>query len=89
MPGSARKLFELERLSVVVQQHIDSVAAEGRVIGIKIDDLKVSPFSHRTATLEVEQRIRDVAGTATGVGRSARPIWSPVSSTPTTWPTWR
>ncbi|MDV9174462.1 hypothetical protein R6V09_30690 [Streptomyces sp. W16] len=60
------ELFELERLSVVVQQHIDSVAAEGRVIGIKIDDLKVSPF-HRTAILEVEQRIRDVAGTATGV----------------------
>ncbi|WP_089100190.1 ATP-binding protein [Streptomyces hyaluromycini] len=60
------ELFELERLSVVVQQHIDSVAAEGRVIGIRIDDLKVSPF-HRTATLEVEQRIRDVAGRATGV----------------------
>ncbi|MEU6955906.1 hypothetical protein [Streptomyces sp. NPDC045714] len=60
------ELFELESLSVVVQQHIDSVAAEGRVIGIRIDDLKVSPF-HRTAALEVEQRIRDVAGTATGV----------------------
>ncbi|WP_028803747.1 ATP-binding protein [Streptomyces sp. 142MFCol3.1] len=60
------ELFELERLTVAVQQHIDSVAAEGRVIGIKIDDLKVSPF-HRTATLEVEQRIGDVAGTVNGV----------------------
>ncbi|MET9831852.1 hypothetical protein ABZ078_21705 [Streptomyces sp. NPDC006385] len=60
------ELFELERLSVVVQQHIDSVAAEGRVIGIRIEDLKVSPF-HRTATLEVEQRLRDVAGTVSGV----------------------
>ncbi|RSN50762.1 hypothetical protein DMH12_24155 [Streptomyces sp. WAC 04229] len=60
------ELFEPERLSVVVQQHIDSVEAQGRVIGIKIDDLRVSPF-HRTATLEVQQRIGDVAGTATGV----------------------
>ncbi|MFI6722804.1 hypothetical protein [Streptomyces atratus] len=59
------ELFELERLSVVVQQHIDSVQAEGRVIGIKIDDLKVSPF-HRTA-LEVDQRFREVAGEVSGV----------------------
>ncbi|MER5383446.1 ATP-binding protein [Streptomyces sp. NPDC002688] len=60
------ELFELERLSVVVQQHIDSVAAEGRLTGIRIEDLKVSPF-HRTATLKVEQRVRDVAGEAIGV----------------------
>ncbi|WP_167828896.1 hypothetical protein [Streptomyces sp. MZ04] len=60
------KLFEPERLAVVVQQHIDSVEADGRVVGIRIEDLKVSPF-HRTATLEVEQRIGDVAGTAVGV----------------------
>ncbi|MEU0815218.1 hypothetical protein [Streptomyces mirabilis] len=60
------ELFEMERLSVVVQQHIDSVQAEGRVVGIKIDDLRVSPF-HRTATLEVEQRVREVAGTVNAV----------------------
>ncbi|MEV6593153.1 hypothetical protein [Streptomyces acidicola] len=60
------ELFELERLSVAVQQHIDSVQATGRVVGIKIDDLKVSPF-HRTATLEVEQRVGDLAGELSGV----------------------
>ncbi|MEV0113517.1 hypothetical protein AB0H77_09750 [Streptomyces sp. NPDC050844] len=59
-------LFEPERLAVAVQQHIDSVEAEGRVVGIRIEDLKVSPF-HRTATLEVEQRIGAVEGTAVGV----------------------
>jgi energy-coupling factor transporter ATP-binding protein EcfA2 len=60
------ELFELERLSVAVQQHIDSVRATGRVVGIRIEDLKVSPF-HRTATLEVEQRVGDLEGELTGV----------------------
>ncbi|KOX20748.1 MULTISPECIES: ATP-binding protein [unclassified Streptomyces] len=60
------ELFEPERLSVVIKQHIDSVEAEGRVVGIRIDDLSVSPF-HRTATLELEQDIGDVAGTVHGV----------------------
>ncbi|NUK85228.1 ATP-binding protein [Streptomyces lunaelactis] len=60
------ELFELESLTVVVQQHIDSVEAEGRVVGIRIEDLRVSPFQ-RTATLEVDQRLGVVAGTATGV----------------------
>ncbi|MET7892012.1 hypothetical protein [Streptomyces mirabilis] len=60
------EIFELEHLKVVIKQHIDSVAAEGRVVGIKIDDLTVSPF-HRTATLEVEQRMRNVAGKASAV----------------------
>ncbi|MFD6326346.1 hypothetical protein ACFWOL_26570 [Streptomyces sp. NPDC058442] len=60
------ELFEPEHLSIAVQQHIDSVQATGRVVGIKIDDLKVSPF-HRTATLEAEQRVGDLAGELTGV----------------------
>ncbi|MEU3901060.1 hypothetical protein [Streptomyces sp. NPDC045251] len=63
---SRPELFEPESLSIAVQQHIDSVAATGRVVGIKIDDLKVSPF-HRTATLEAEQRVGDLAGELTGV----------------------
>ncbi|MEU3185130.1 AAA family ATPase [Streptomyces sp. NPDC006923] len=60
------ELFELEHLEVVIKQHIDSVAAEGRVVGIRIEDLSVSPF-HRTATLEVEQRIVNVEGEAHAV----------------------
>ncbi|MFJ8793848.1 hypothetical protein, partial [Streptomyces sp. NPDC102462] len=60
------ELFELEHLSVVIKQHIDSVEVEGRVVGIRIEDLSVSPFQ-RTAALELEQRIGDVAGTVSGV----------------------
>jgi hypothetical protein len=60
------ELFEPEHLKVVIKQHIDSVAAEGRVVGIRIDDLSVSPF-HRTATLAVEQRLGHVAGEARAV----------------------
>ncbi|MCX4773798.1 hypothetical protein [Streptomyces sp. NBC_01285] len=60
------ELFELEHLKVVIKQHIDSVAAEGRAVGIRIEDLSVSPF-HRTATLEVEQRIVNVEGEAHAV----------------------
>ncbi|MEW2258459.1 hypothetical protein [Streptomyces sp. NPDC047869] len=60
------ELFELEQLSVVIKQHIDSVEVEGRVVGIRIEDLSVSPFQ-RTAALELEQRIGDVAGTVSGV----------------------
>ncbi|WP_411071030.1 hypothetical protein [Streptomyces sp. cmx-4-25] len=60
------ELFEPERLSVVIRQHIDTVAAEGRVVGIRIDDLSVSPF-HRTAALELEQDIGDIAGTVHGI----------------------
>ncbi|WP_187283160.1 ATP-binding protein [Streptomyces sp. t39] len=59
-------LFEPERLTVVIRQHIASVEAEGRVVGIRIEDLRVSPFRH-TAALEVEQDIGDVAGTVHGV----------------------
>ncbi|MBM9620223.1 hypothetical protein [Streptomyces zhihengii] len=59
-------LFEPERLTVVIRQHIDSVAAEGRVVGIRIEDLRVSPF-RRTASVELEQDIGDVAGTVHGV----------------------
>ncbi|MFE6681410.1 hypothetical protein [Streptomyces sp. NPDC057729] len=60
------ELFELEHLSVVIKQHIESVEVEGRVVGIRIEDLSVSPFQ-RTAALELEQRIGDVAGTVSGV----------------------
>ncbi|MFI6217084.1 hypothetical protein ACIBCD_34225 [Nocardia brasiliensis] len=60
------ELFEPERLSVVVRQHIETVAHGGRSIGIRIEDLTVSPF-HRTAVLEVEQRVSKVSGTVTGI----------------------
>ncbi|WP_436767971.1 hypothetical protein, partial [Streptomyces sp. URMC 123] len=60
------ELFAPQRLEVVVRQHIDSVEAGGSAVGIRIADLTVSPF-HRTATLELEQRITRAAGSVTGV----------------------
>ncbi|MFI8393078.1 hypothetical protein [Streptomyces sp. NPDC085540] len=60
------EIFALDRLSVVIEQHIESVKAEGRVVGLRIDDLQVSPF-HHTATLEVQQRIGYVGGSVSGI----------------------
>jgi hypothetical protein len=60
------EIFEPERLAVVVRQHVEAVRAGGRAVGIKIEDLIVSPF-HRTAVLEVEQRVNETAGTVIGV----------------------
>ncbi|MEU2738211.1 ATP-binding protein [Streptomyces sp. NPDC007095] len=60
------ELFKLEHLEVVIKQHIESVEAEGRVVGIRIEDLSVSPF-HRTAILEVEQRVGTLSGEAHAV----------------------
>lgn len=58
--------FDLQRLLVIVQQRVGTVAPGGEVIGIRIDDLTVSPF-FRTASLEVEQQADLVAGSLTGV----------------------
>ncbi|PZS38843.1 MAG: hypothetical protein DLM62_11535 [Pseudonocardiales bacterium] len=60
------ELFEPERLTVVVHQQADQVAPDGRMVGLRIDDLAASPF-HHTAILEVEQRITRLEGTAHGV----------------------
>ena len=60
------ELFEPERLTVVVHQQADEVGPDGRMVGIRIDDLAASPF-HHTAILAVEQRIARLAGTAHGV----------------------
>ena len=63
------ELFQPERLEIVVRQDVDEIAAGGRAIGIRVEDLAVSPF-YETA-LAVEQRVGLVAGTMTGlsVGR--------------------
>ncbi|WP_068016152.1 tetratricopeptide repeat protein [Nocardia mexicana] len=60
------ELFRPDRLAIVVRQHIDKVAQGGRAVGIRIDDLTTSPF-HRTAVLELEQRVAEVSGTATAI----------------------
>ncbi|MFF0513255.1 hypothetical protein [Streptomyces sp. NPDC004250] len=60
------EIFAQDRLSVVIEQHIESVQVEGRVVGLRIEDLQVSPFQ-QTATLEVQQRIGDVGGSVSGI----------------------
>ena len=60
------ELFAVEQLSVVVTQEVDEVAAGGRVAGITIDDLTISPF-HQTAVLRVEQRVGHNAGVVGGI----------------------
>lgn len=59
-------LFQPERLEVVVRQRVESLQPGGRVTGIRIDDLVVSPF-YREAVLRIEQDVTDVAGSLVGV----------------------
>ncbi|MBT2467723.1 hypothetical protein J7E97_07525 [Streptomyces sp. ISL-66] len=59
-------LFQPQRLEVVVRQHVDTLLPDGSVVGIRIDDLKVSPF-YRTASLHVEQRVTEAAGAVSGI----------------------
>ncbi|CAM5328871.1 ATP-binding protein [Streptomyces avidinii] len=60
------ELFRPQRLEVVVRQHIDTVLPDGSVVGIRIEDLSVSPF-HRTASLYLDQQVTEVAGTVSGI----------------------
>ncbi|CAM5668279.1 hypothetical protein SAVIM338S_06958 [Streptomyces avidinii] len=59
-------LFQPQRLEVVVRQHVDKLLPDGSVVGIRIDDLKVSPF-YRTASLHLDQRVSEAAGAVTGI----------------------
>ncbi|MET9679948.1 hypothetical protein [Streptomyces coeruleorubidus] len=65
--ASARpELFEPQRLEVTVDQRIGTVETGARAVGIRIDDLRASPF-HRTASLRVQQDVLRVSGSALGV----------------------
>lgn len=60
------ELFDPQRLEVTVEQRIGTVEAGATAVGIRIDDLRASPFQH-TAALRVEQDILQVSGSALGV----------------------
>ncbi len=60
------ELFRPELLEVDVRQRVDSVLTGGRAVGVRIDDLTVSPF-YRTAVLRLDQTAGSVAGTMVGV----------------------
>jgi hypothetical protein len=59
------RLFRSEQLEVVVEQRVRELQAEGKVVGIQVEDLRVSPF-YRTV-LKVEQDVPIVAGELAGI----------------------
>jgi hypothetical protein len=58
-------LFQSEQLEIVVRQRVESIQSGGQVVGIQVEDLRVSPFC-RTA-LKVEQVARLVARELAGL----------------------
>lgn len=59
------ELFETDRLEVVVRQQAARVRPGGSVVGIRVDDLKLSPF--RQTTLSVDQEVGELEGTLVGL----------------------
>jgi hypothetical protein len=51
----------------VVRQHIETVEAGGHAVGIRIDDLTVSPFCQAAAALVLDQEITTAAGAVSAV----------------------
>ena len=58
-------LFDPQRLEVVVSQRVAQAGAESSVVGVRIQDLRVSPF-HRTA-IRVEQQVGELDGRLVGL----------------------
>lgn len=59
------QLFRPDRLEVVVRQRIGDLRTGGKVTGIRVEDLYVSPF-YRTM-LQVEQQVQVVSGDLEGL----------------------
>lgn len=58
-------LFNPDKLKVEVEQDVEENAASGRVTGIEIDDLQISPFFQ--TSLKVKQKVGIQAGELVGV----------------------
>ena len=58
-------LFHPEKLEIAVKQRIGELAAGGKVVGITVDELRVSPFYN--TSLKVEQDVNIVAGDLEGI----------------------
>ncbi len=58
-------LFDPQRLEVVVNQRVAQADPESSVVGVRIEDLEVSPF-HRTA-IRVEQQVGELGGRLVGL----------------------
>jgi hypothetical protein len=59
------ELFDPQRLEVVVTQRVAAAGPGASVVGVRIEDLAVSPF-HRTA-IRVEQHVGDLGGRLVGL----------------------
>lgn len=59
------QLFELERLEVVVEQRVAAAGAGASVVGIRVEDLAVSPF--RRTSIRVEQHVAELGGRLVGL----------------------
>jgi hypothetical protein len=59
------RLFHVDRLEVVVTQRVASAGPQASVVGVRVQDLKVSPF-HRTA-IRVEQDVGELGGRLVGL----------------------
>ncbi len=58
-------IFDPQQLEIVVNQRIEHAGPGAAVVGVKIDDLKVSPF-YRTA-IRVQQNVQGLSGGLVGV----------------------
>ncbi len=58
-------LFRPENLEVVVKQRVGEIMESGQVVGIQVEDLRISPF-FQTA-LKVEQDVKIVTGELEGI----------------------
>ena len=58
-------LFNPDHLEVVIRQRVGTAGPEADIVGIRIEDLQVSPF-HRTA-IRVEQDIQSLGGRVAGI----------------------
>ncbi len=58
-------LFKPEKLEVVAQQRIGDLESSGEAVGVRIQELRASPFY--SVSVRAEQEIQRVAGKVTGV----------------------
>ena len=58
-------LFDPKKLEIVVNQRIENAGPGATVVGVKIDDLKVSPFYR--AAIHVQQNVQELSGSLIGI----------------------
>jgi hypothetical protein len=58
-------LFQSRQLQVVVQQRIDTVTAGGEMVGVRVRELKASPFYQ--LSVHIQQDVHTIAGNVIGM----------------------